>query len=162
MGAQSVREAKTLAIAVNDGAPEQIQESLTGITDYVNRDYKFARFLGEKDEVDFEAPEKTEAKVYTSKKGPIRELLEKHKVEIGAATLAASIVLSLSTVKLSLIMLPSNIEIVPSIISSFSFNTLTTSSPVIHFGLITSISPFVISILQFLTYFLHYVVKLLF
>ena len=97
LGAQSVRDAKTLAIVVNEGEPEKIIETVNGLNDYVNRDSKFARFLGEKDEIDFEAPEKPETKVYKAKGGNISKFLERHKKQIGVATLTAGLFLSLAT-----------------------------------------------------------------
>ena len=97
LGAQSVRDAKDLAIGASEYEPERIIESIIGLNDYVNRDNKFARFLGEKDEIDFEAPEKIETKAYKSPKGPLREFWEKHKKGIGAATLTAGVFLSLAT-----------------------------------------------------------------
>lgn len=99
LGARSVREAQSLAttLHIEETQPEIINESVRGLTDFVTRDNSFARVLGEKDEIDFEAPEKPEQKVYTPKKGRVREFLEKHKKGIAVGTLTAGVFLSLAT-----------------------------------------------------------------
>lgn len=99
LGAKSVREAKTLAssLITDSVQPEVIEESVRGLNDFVIRDNNFARILGEKDEIDFDVPEKVETKKYTAPKGRVRSFIEKHKKGIAVGTLTAGVCLSLAT-----------------------------------------------------------------